>query len=147
MPVSTMRVSCRSGVQRRRDLKQLLEDYFEVPVRLEQFTGTWRRLPQENRTFLRDSGAFCERLGMGTIVGDEAFDQHGTVTISLGPLSFDRYREFLPGARGSLELLDWLRLYTNREFDFVIRLILERGDVPRMKLGARRDRSSAPGTC
>ena len=116
-------------------LKQLLEDYFDVPVHLEQFTGTWRRLPPDNRTYLRDTGAFCERLGMGTIVGDEAWDQHGTVTISLGPMGFDRYQEFLPGARASVELRDWLRLYTNREFDFVIRLILERDEVPRMKLG------------
>lgn len=116
-------------------LKQLLEDYFDVPVHLEQFTGTWRRLPPENRTFLRDTGSFCERLGMGTIVGDEAFDQHGTVTISLGPMSFERYQEFLPGARASVELRDWLRLYTNREFDFVIRLILVREEVPPTKLG------------
>lgn len=116
-------------------LKQLLEDYFDVPVHLQQFTGTWRRLPPDNRTFLRDTGAFCERLGMGTIVGDEAWDQHGTVTISLGPMGFDRYQEFLPGARASVELRDWLQLYTNREFDFVIRLILERDEVPRMKLG------------
>ncbi len=28
-------------------LKQLLEDYFEVPVEVEQFTGTWNRLPPE----------------------------------------------------------------------------------------------------
>lgn len=116
-------------------LKQLLEDYFDVPVSTEQFTGTWRRLPEGNRTFLADSYAFCERLGMGTIVGDEVFDQHGAVTICLGPLSFERYREFLPGARASVELRSWLRLYANREFDFVIRLILERSEVPRMKLG------------
>ena len=116
-------------------LKQLLQDYFDVPVSVEQFTGTWRRLPEQNRTFLRDSGAFCERLGMGTIVGDEAFDQHGAVTIRLGPLSFDRYQEFLPGARANVELCAWLRLYTNREFDFVIRLVLERNEVPGMELG------------
>ncbi|MGA7342388.1 MAG: type VI secretion system baseplate subunit TssG [Terracidiphilus sp.] len=116
-------------------LKQLIEDYFEVPVSVEQFTGTWRRLPLGNRTFLRDTGAFCEQLGMGTIVGDEAFDQHGAVTLRLGPLSFNRYQEFLPGARANLELRAWLRLYTNREFDYVIRLVLERGEVPRMKLG------------
>jgi type VI secretion system protein ImpH len=116
-------------------LKQLLEDYFDVPVRIEQFTGTWRRLPPENRTVLADTGAFCEQLGMGTIVGDEAYDQHGAVTICLGPLSFARYREFLPGERANVELKSWLRLYANREFDFVIQLILERGDVPRMKLG------------
>jgi type VI secretion system protein ImpH len=116
-------------------LKQLLEDYFDVPVQVEQFTGTWRRLPPENRTVLDGSGAFCERLGMGTIVGDEVFDQHGTVTLCLGPLSFERYREFLPGARASAELRAWLRLYANREFDFVIRLILERKEVPCMMLG------------
>jgi type VI secretion system protein ImpH len=116
-------------------LKQLIEDYFEVPVEVEQFTGTWRRLPMQNRTFLRDTGAFCEQLGMGTIVGDEAFDQHGAVTLRLGPLSFRRYQEFLPGARAHTELRAWLRLYTNREFDYVIRLVLERKEVPRMNLG------------
>ena len=117
-------------------LKQLIEDYFEVPVSLEQFTGTWRRLPPRNRTFLRDTGAFCEQLGMGTIVGDEAFDYHGAVTLRIGPLSFERYREFLPGERANMELRAWLRLYTNREFDYVIQLVLEREEVPRMNLGA-----------
>jgi type VI secretion system protein ImpH len=116
-------------------LKQLIEDYFSVPVEIGQFTGVWRRLPPGNLTFLRDTGSFCERLGMGTIVGDEAFDQHGAVTIRLGPMSFDRYREFLPGARASTELRAWLRLYGNLEFDFVIQLVLERDEVPRMKLG------------
>lgn len=123
-------------------LKQLLEDYFEVPVQIEQFTGTWRRLPPENRSVLADSGAFCERLGMGTIVGDEVFDQHGAVTIRMGPMRFDRYREFLPGARASVELRAWLRLYANREFDFVIRLMLDREEVPQMNLGS--EGSEAP---
>jgi type VI secretion system protein ImpH len=126
-------------------LKQLIEDYFEVPVSVEQFTGTWRRLPQQNRTFLRDTGVFCEQLGMGTIVGDEAFDYHGALTLRIGPLSFNRYREFLPGARANVELRAWLRLYTNREFDYVIKLVLEREEVPRMNLGAEGIEASRLG--
>jgi type VI secretion system protein ImpH len=126
-------------------LKQLIEDYFEVPVSVDQFTGTWRRLPPQNRSFLRDTGAFCEQLGLGTIVGDEAFDYHGAVTLRIGPLSFDRYREFLPGARGNQELRAWLRLYTNREFDYVIQLVLERDEVPRMKLGEAGEGASRLG--
>jgi type VI secretion system protein ImpH len=126
-------------------LKQLLEDYFEVKVGVEQFTGTWRRLPPGNLTFLRDSGSFCERLGMGTIVGDEAWDQHGAITIRLGPLSFERYREFLPGGRANKELRAWLRMYTNREFDFVIQLVLERAEVPPMNLGDTGDAASRLG--
>lgn len=116
-------------------LKQILEDYFNIPVSVEQFTGMWNRLPPANQTFLRDSGAFCERLGMGTIIGDEVWDQHGTVTIRLGPMSFERYQQFLPGASASRELQAWLRLYANREFDFIIQLVLEREETPGMKLG------------
>lgn len=126
-------------------LRQLLEDYFAVPVKVEQFTGTWNRLPLGNQTFLRDSGAFCERLGMGTIVGDEVWDQHGTVTVRLGPMSFDRYREFLPGASASRELHAWLRLYANREFDFVIQLVLEREEAPGMELGMEGAQASRLG--
>jgi type VI secretion system protein ImpH len=123
-------------------LKQLLEDYFDVPVSVQQFTGMWRRLPLNNRTFLLGSDTFNERLGIGTIVGDEAFDQHGTVTVRIGPLSFARYQEFLPGAPASIALGSWLRFYTNREFDFVIRLVLHRDEVPSMALGD--DQTGAP---
>lgn len=126
-------------------LKQLLEDYFEVPVLVEQFTGTWNRLPPANQTFLRDSGAYCERLGMGTIVGDEVWDQHGTVTVRLGPMSFERYQQFLPGANASRELRAWLRLYASREFDFIIQLVLERQEVPGMELGEDGIRASRLG--
>lgn len=126
-------------------LKQVLEDYFEVPVVVEQFTGTWNRLPPGNMTFLRDSGAFCERLGMGTIVGDEIWDQHGTVTLRLGPMNFARYQEFLPGARASVEMHAWLRLYTNREIDFNIQLVLEREETPPVRLGAEGPGASRLG--
>jgi type VI secretion system protein ImpH len=116
-------------------LKQLIEDYFDLPVQVQQFTGTWNRLPPENLTFLRDSGAFCERLGMGTIVGDEVWDQHGTILLRLGPMNFERYQQFLPGSDASRELHAWLRFYTSREFDFIVQLVLERDEAPPMKLG------------
>ena len=126
-------------------LKQLLEDYFDVPVSIEQFTGTWNRLPPGNLTFLRDSGAFCERLGMGTIVGDEVWDQHGTVTIRLGPMNFARYQQFLPGANACRELHAWLRIYANREFDFIIQLVLEREETPGAALGEESVRAPRLG--
>ncbi len=116
-------------------LKQLLEDYFGIPVEIHQFTGTWNRLPPENQSFLRDAGVFCERLGMGTIVGDEVWDQHGTVTIRMGPMKFERYQQFLPGEDAHRDLRSWLRFYANREFDFIVQLVLEREETPSMELG------------
>jgi type VI secretion system protein ImpH len=126
-------------------LQQLLTDYFAVPVQINQFTGTWNRLPPENQSFLREMGAFCERLGMGTIVGDEVWDQHGTVTIRLGPMKFERYQQFLPGADAHRELQSWLRFYANREFDFIVQLVLEREETPGMELGATGFRASRLG--
>jgi type VI secretion system protein ImpH len=139
---------CSLLAQRRptaQGLRQLIEDYFDVPVAVEQFTGTWNRLPPGNLTCLLDQGVFSERLGMGTVVGDEFWDQHGTITLRLGPMSFDRYCEFLPGASASRELCAWLRFYANREFDFVIRLVLERSGTPPAELGAEGPQASRLG--
>ena len=126
-------------------LKQLLEDYFGVPVEVLQFTGTWNRLPPENQSFLRDAGMFCERLGMGTIVGDEVWDQHGTVTIRLGPMKFERYQQFLPGGDAHRDLRSWLRFYANREFDFIVQLVLEREETPPMEIGVAGPAASRLG--
>jgi type VI secretion system protein ImpH len=126
-------------------LKQLLEDYFDIPVQVNQFTGTWNRLPPANQTFLHDRGAFCEQLGMGTIVGDEIWDQHGTITLRLGPMKFATYLEFLPGGRAFIELRAWLHFYASREFDFVIQPVLERDEAPPMQLGEQGETASRLG--
>ena len=102
-------------------LKQLLEDYFEVPVSVEQFTGTWRRLPPA----IAPSFATAEHSASGWAWAPLWATKFGISTApsrcGSGPLSFERYQEFLPGARRMRELRAWLRFYANREFDFVIR--------------------------
>jgi len=116
-------------------LRRLLEDYFAVPVSIEEFTGLWNRLPPANLTFLCETGTYAERLGMGTIVGDEVWDQHGAITVRLGPMKFDRYQQFLPGGSAHRELRAWLRFYTNREFESIVQLVLEREETPGAVLG------------
>jgi type VI secretion system protein ImpH len=116
-------------------LRQILEDYFDVAVAIEQFTGSWNRLPARQQTFLNETYSFTEKLGFGTIIGDEIWDQSGKVTVRLGPMPFQQYREFLPGAQGCRELASWLRLYGNRELTFVVQLILDRTEVPGLHLG------------
>jgi type VI secretion system protein ImpH len=118
-----------------RGLKQILEDYFDVPVEIEQFTGSWNRLPVRNQTFLTETYSFAEKLGFGAMIGDEVWDQSGKVTVRLGPMPFAQYREFLPGAQGCRELASWLRLYGNRELVFVVQLVLAREEVPGLHLG------------
>ncbi len=119
-----------SQVRSAEALRQMLEDYFRVPVEIRQFTGAWERLPPTQQTFLKETASFSECLGAGTVVGDEVWNQQGAMTIRLGPMSLQQYRQFLPGERGQKELKAWLTFYSRRQFDFVVQLVLARDEVP-----------------
>jgi type VI secretion system protein ImpH len=115
-------------------LEQLLEDYFSIPVEIQQFAGTWRVLtiPYQCR-FDRDSDS--ERLGEGTVVGDEFWDRQSRVRVRLGPLSLEQYREFLPGSRAHKRLRDITRFFSRDQVDFEIQLILDRREVQGCRAG------------
>jgi type VI secretion system protein ImpH len=120
-------------------LKQLLGDFFEVPVRIVEFTGNWNLLPEEDLTYLNDTSLQSESLGIGTIVGDAVWDQYGTVTVRLGPMSLKQYQDFLPGGVAARQLEAWLRLFGQGEFDFAVCLVLAREEVPGVLLTANQN--------
>jgi type VI secretion system protein ImpH len=126
-------------------LRQILEDYFGVPIEIAQFTGRWERLPRSQQTVLNETSSFSESLGRGTVVGDEVWNQQGTLTVRLGPMPLARYRQFLPGAQAQKELHAWLRFYARGEFDFVVQLVLDRSEVPHTALPAERELSPRLG--
>ncbi len=117
-------------------LQQILADYFDVPVAIEQFAGGWRRLDSETQCRLSDSKNSSEELGLGAVVGDEVWNQQCGVCIVLGPLSLERYTDFLPDGKSYEPLCSWARFFSNDEWDFEVKLILERDQVPACTLGA-----------
>lgn len=117
-------------------LRQLLADYFEVPVGIEQFSGGWFPLDKETQCSFSEDNSSSERLGHGAVVGDAVWNEQSRVRIVLGPLSLEQYRAFLPGGPCWKPLLSWVRFYSNDEFDFEMKLILERAQAPACELGA-----------
>jgi type VI secretion system protein ImpH len=117
-------------------LEQLLADYFDVPVEVEQFAGTWRRLDRKNQTWLQDGNTCSEMLGVGTVLGDEVWDQQSVVRIRLGPMHLDRYLEFLPTGPSYKPLCSLVHFYFNDELDFQLQLVLKRDDTPACELGS-----------
>jgi type VI secretion system protein ImpH len=118
-------------------LKQILEDYFGVGVEVRQFAGTWRKLSPENQTCFSGEGGASERLGVGVVAGDEVWDQHGRIRVSLGPMPLKQYLKFLPGQDAYEELAAWLRFYSNGSYETEVQLVLERDDAPGCELGAK----------
>lgn len=117
-------------------LQQILSDYFEVPVEIEQASGGWYHLDPETQCCLAEGSTDSEKLGFGAVVGDEIWNQQSRVRVVLGPLSLERYREFLPDGSCWEPLRAWVRFFSNEEFDFDVKLILERKGVPPCELGA-----------
>ena len=120
-------------------LRQILEDYFRVQVVVNQFAGTWRTLPQENRTFLTGFGHASEQLGFGVVAGEEVWDHHGRIRISLGPMRFEEYVQFLPGEPAYRELAAWVRFYSDGAYETEVQLVLHHEDVPACELGGLGD--------
>lgn len=118
-------------------LRQILGDYFDVPVEIEQFSGGWYKLDSDTQCCLSEGmgDSDSEGLGVGAVVGDEVWNQQSKVCIILGPLSLDRYQDFLPTGSGWEPLRSWVRFFSNEEWDFEVKLILEREQVPACQLG------------
>lgn len=64
------------------------------------------------------------------------WNQQSRVRIVLGPLSLERYADFLPHGQSFKPLKSWVRFFSNDEWDFEVNLILEREQVPACTLGA-----------
>jgi len=118
-------------------LRQVLWDYFGVPVEIEQFVGAWYPVEEESQCSLGESGDYSEQLGVGAVVGNETWDQQSRIRIQLGPLTLDQYVDFLPGREGHRQLKALTRFYTGGEFDVEVQLILRKEEVPRCELTAR----------
>jgi len=117
-------------------LRQILSDYFDVPVEIEQFAGAWYRLDPETQSRLLEGSSESGELGFGAVVGDEVWNQQSKVRIVLGPLTLERYADFLPQGKSWEPLRAWVQFFSNDEWDFEVKLILEREHVPACTLGA-----------
>lgn len=122
-------------------LRQILEDYFEVPVEIEQFVGHWVRLPLGDQTRFDDTESIHVQLGFGAVAGDEIWDQQSIVRIKLGPLSLVQYLDFLPTPEGRAypALKSLLRFYSNDQLDFQVQLVLKQEETPRLQLTGEDD--------
>ena len=116
-------------------LASILQHFFRVPASVEEFVGHWLRLGVRERTYLGRDGA---TLGGGAVVGRTVWDRQHKFRVRLGPLTLARYESFLPrsGDEGNLrKLVDWVRQYLCFELDWDVRLVLNRNEVPPLKLG------------
>jgi type VI secretion system protein ImpH len=129
-------------------LERIVQDYLQVPAQVEQFIGGWYPLSEESQVRLdEDADEFSPRLGEQTVVGDEFWDPQARVRIKIGPLSRERYEDFLPTGKGHRALKALSTFFSDGLFDFEIQLILAKEDVPPVVLGGETEYATPLGWC
>jgi type VI secretion system protein ImpH len=126
-------------------LEQLISDYFGVDVSVAQFTGGWYEIDDRTQCTVGEEGEEAGQLGFGAVVGDAVYDPQAGIRIRIGPLSRQRYAEFLPGGSARAKLYEFVRFYTGDYLDIELQLVLKGDDVPLCQLGEELDAPLALG--
>ena len=111
-------------------LEQILRDYFNVPAEVMQFQGRWYYLSPDNSTRLQETDSLCDCLGVGSVLGDEVWDQQSLVRVRLGPMPLNRYIEFLPNGKAYQSLRSLVQFYCSGQLDFEVQLALQDEQTP-----------------
>jgi type VI secretion system protein ImpH len=107
---------------------------FDVPVAIEQWCGHWMPLAAAERSRLGHRGGAL--LGRNLVVGSTVWDVQHKFRITLGPLTLEQYRQFLPGGGKLARLQALVRHWVGLEFEWDLKLVLARDEVPLSLLGS-----------
>lgn len=113
-------------------LQRVLEQHFQVPVRLDQFIGRWFALPVENQSQLGGSNT---QLGGGAVSGGRVWQRDLRMRLTIGPMPRDKFKRFLPGGPAALALRELLTMMTGVMLEYEVRLALRAKDVQGVRLG------------
>jgi len=118
--------------------RSMLADYFEVPVEVQPFAGTWRPLDAGSRTCLDEQPSESEQLGIGIVLGDEVWDQQSVVRVRIGPMPLKQYKDFLPDGSAYEPLKAFSRFFCGDDLDVEVQLVLKREEAPRFALDSEQ---------
>ncbi|WP_145925187.1 type VI secretion system baseplate subunit TssG [Bordetella sp. H567] len=113
-------------------LKHILQEFFQVPVRIGEFVPQWIRLEPAQRLTLGSAMG----LGRDTVLGAAVRDAQHRFRIDIGPLDLASYQAFLPGGARGRQLMHWVRHYIGIEFAWDARPLLRAADVRGVRLGS-----------
>jgi type VI secretion system protein ImpH len=104
----------------------VVQGFFGVAAKLEQFVGQWIEMPAEEQSRL--GGHACE-LGMSAFSGERVWDRQGKIRLRLGPMPRREYEQLLPGQAGAEALRTLLHFMVGHGLACDVTLALERREV------------------
>lgn len=116
-------------------LAALLNAFFKIPMKLNEFIGQWLPLPLNCRVQM-GLGSDTGVLGMSATIGERVWDCQQKFRIVAGPMDFSQYRRLLPEGESLAKLISVVDNYVGLELDWEVHLILKKKEVPSCQLGS-----------
>ncbi|KIH81115.1 Uncharacterized protein ImpH/VasB [Pseudomonas batumici] len=113
-------------------LRAILEEYFGLPVQIEEYVGQWLHLPERSRL-----GVSAHQLGVDFCLGRHVWDRQHKFRIRVGPLKLADYMGLLPDGEPFRHLVAWVAEYLGHELDWDLNLVLEQPQVPKLQLNGQ----------
>jgi type VI secretion system protein ImpH len=118
-------------------LEGLLQDYFGVDVRVEQFTGQWFLMNADALSSLGADGQ-NNQLGVSAALWERVWDPQARFRIKLGPLTYQQFQDFMPTSEAYRHLVELTRFFVGEEFSFEVQPVLRADEVPACALAVNR---------
>lgn len=107
--------------------------YSGTSVAVEQFVERVIPLSPEDQTCL---GAANASLGEDTVCGSFVWDCQTKFRLSLGPMGFNEFKRYMPSGDLLKPIFSFVRYMVGIEYEFEVRVLLKREEVPPCILGA-----------
>ncbi len=115
-------------------LLAIVSSFFNAPVEIQPFIGSWLRLEPEEHWRLGDHKVNA-RLGQSTSLGGRVWTRQDKFRIRIGPMGLDEYERLLPGGESLPRLVAIVRNYIGDELDWDVNLVLKEFETPPAQLG------------
>jgi type VI secretion system protein ImpH len=109
----------------------VIEGFFGVPAKLDQFVGQWNEVPLNEQSVL--GGNSCE-LGLSAFAGDRMWDRQTKIHLRMGPMRRGKFDQLLPGNAGAQTLRSLVHFMVGHGLACDVTLVLDRRDVPAPRL-------------
>jgi len=118
-------------------LEAILRDFFDgCPVRIHSCLPRRATIAGTQRLSLGEANC---RLGHDAVLGATVEDRSGKFRISIGPLDYEDFRSFLPGAERSTALHRIVEVFLTEPLEYDVALRLRTGGVSGLRLGGGED--------
>jgi type VI secretion system protein ImpH len=117
-------------------LENMLRQYLQLDIKIEQFRGQWQELPEDLRSRLPGGGftGMNNALGINAMLGAHCWQIQSKFRVRIRNLTYAQLMELAPGSARMHNLKTLTQLVAGTELDFDIVLETAREDLPPLQL-------------